>query len=277
MQSRNELDKKMIEITKLEPSELASAKNDQRKYALDSKHGAYVPHVFFVFNDDDFKNDILELREKLENLYYKDISLTTEPSDPHLIAQDRKRIKEVADKYCITFDDLGFYADGHFENGELSFGKRLSIEGGFIPGFHYSLEHLDGHPCYVIGPKTTLKDIQDDWPEIAEWRSWRFTRNYTPNKSATRRKSPENPELVYAIFKARRHNKKYSEIYVLYSKGKLDNYHGNTSQFNDEESLERYYRKYMPEAQDNQIFHYSHEQLQGKTEADLESELEADT
>jgi hypothetical protein len=59
-------------------------------------------------------------------------------------------------------------------------------------------------------------------------------------------KPPENPTLIYAVFKERKKGKKFREIFDLYQNNKLPGFNGSASQFQSEDALERYYRKYSP-------------------------------
>ena len=257
---RRELSEEKVEYEKVTKSELTKRQEQQRKVALSSDSGTYIPHVYQVFIDPDFQQDIQELRDSLESLYYKDISLTISPSYEHLLLEDRLRIKEIADKYRITLVDLGFYADGQFNAGHDNFGRRVSEYGGFSVD-HYQHEEYDGLPCYIIGRKTTLNDIEREWPFIRAMRQDMFASKENNLTTKTRTKSPENPQLIYAIFKARMSGKKFREIYEYYISSNLIGYSGNTNQFTGEDSLERYYRRHMPEVQRNPLISRVHEAM----------------
>ena len=240
---REDLPKEVVKFEKIAAKRLEKLKKRQYDFAFSSSSGSYAPHVYHVFNDPDFQTAVRQLRETLEKLYYKDISLTTSPTDEHLLEEDRKHIKLLADEYCITLDDFGTYADGYFAAG-YDYGKRIEEFGGL--GMGYDGDHF---MCYVIGPKTTIEQINEDWNFIKGIRPlWVGNEN-------TKSKSPQSPELIYAIFKARGKDKlKFSEIFRLYQSGKLKGYEfKNTKQFSSEDSLERYYRKYKPEIQNTNI------------------------
>lgn len=61
----------------------------------------------------------------------------------------------------------------------------------------------------------------------------------------SKRKPPENPSLIYAVYKARK-SLTFPEIFYLYENGALPMYSGSKSQFSTVEALERYYDKYKP-------------------------------
>jgi len=77
--------------------------------------------------------------------------------------------------------------------------------------------------------------------------------SYFKTNEERRKRTPENPELIYAVFKARLRGMTYPQIFRLYSEGGLKDYSGSQSQFSHEESLERYYKKYEPKPQANHI------------------------
>lgn len=219
----------------------------QREKGLGTNYGAYTCHVYQVFCDNTFKKEIKELKRNFEELYYPDVSLSTNIRDKHLLLEDKEKIKRIADKYRITLEDFGFFADGYFECGYLGFGEPEAEKGGLHIGEE---EHSDYPMCYIIGPKTTLNDIKKNWNYIRDLRKNLFYENKSKT-GTTRNKSPEHPQLIYAIFKARSYNKTFRTIYSEYEDNKLTGYSGNTNLFSDEESLERYYRKYAPNTQPN--------------------------
>ncbi len=238
-----------IDKSKITKNELAKRKKKQLKFISGSDTDKYTLHVYQVFKDLDFQKDVKALRKSLEQLYYKDISLITSYNDDHLLMDDKRLIKNLADKYCIDLMDLGIYADGLFDNGML-FGNHESMYGGL------SYEYVDSthYFCYKIGPKTTLEQIVKDWPLIREMRQLVYELYVgKPIKIKTKSKSPQNPELIYAIFKARSKNIKFSEIFKTYQNGKLYEGQQNSNQFNSEDSLERYYRKYKPHKLPNNL------------------------
>lgn len=219
--------------------ELIKLREKQRKFGLGSDSGKYAAHVYQVFNDPDFDLDIKKLQKQFDKLYYPKISLKTDYLDNHLLLDDKEIIKVLADKYCISLADLGLYADGFYEAGTHDFGKLVYEYGGFITIGSEYYENMTFF--YALGPKTTLQQIADEWDYIQELMG---TIWYNTN---TKSKSPENPALIYTVFKARAKGLTFTEIFRKYQAGELIGYNGtNTKQYSSEDSLERYYRKYMP-------------------------------
>lgn len=242
---RKKLPKEYASDEKTSPSQDTLKK--QRDYAFSSGGLAYRAHTYCVFNDPDFEADIAKLRQELESLYYPNISLETSYYDEHILQEDRLMIKEIADRYCISLEDLGFYADGYFHLGYGAFGKNIRLEGGFK--FLHPMETED-QPVYVIGKYTTLEDIRREWPYIKEITA---LKQFRDTEESARKRSPDNPALIYAVFKARMNGKSFKAIFELYEHGELSTYSGGHTQFNNEESLERYYRKYAPKPAYNDI------------------------
>lgn len=61
----------------------------------------------------------------------------------------------------------------------------------------------------------------------------------------TKQKPPEDPELLYAIFKMRMTKRSFREIFSKYQAGNLPGYKNRTTnQFSSDDSLERHYRKH---------------------------------
>ncbi|HVW99797.1 MAG TPA: hypothetical protein VHA52_05115, partial [Candidatus Babeliaceae bacterium] len=62
----------------------------------------------------------------------------------------------------------------------------------------------------------------------------------------TRNRHPENPELIYAVFKARMKGDTFRTIFRKYQDGTLIGYKDVPSnQYKSEDSLESYYRKHI--------------------------------
>lgn len=245
---RSKLTHHTFSVTEVDKKQLEGLRKKQKEIGLSSKSGNYVNHVYQVYLDIEFRDDVSTLREKLETLYYKDISFQFEVPAEHLLYEDAILIKQLADKYCISMDDLAFFADGHYAKGSSDFGRRKEEFGGL----HNNWENHERLPlCYVIGPKTSLQDIVDDWAFIKDYRHAMY---FGKGDSAiVRNKSSEQPELVYAIFKARSRGLTFSVIFNEYAQGILS---GNTikhASFSNAESLERYYRKYKPDIQKNDL------------------------
>jgi hypothetical protein len=85
---------------------------------------------------------------------------------------------------------------------------------------------------------TTKAELLEEWEQFERYK--KLLGQTTP----TKRKPPENPSLLYTMFKARRRGETFGKIFEQYSTGKLPGYSGSTTQFTSEDSLERYYQRY---------------------------------
>jgi len=244
-QRRQNLQRYYASDDDVKPSEQTLKK--QREYALSSAGLTYRAHAYHVFTDPEFESDVADLRSKIERLYYPNISLETSYYDRHILQADRLPIKEVADRYRITLEDFGFYADGYFHEGYTGFGTDIYLEGGFKTIEAAESEYMS---VYVIGKYTTLEAIRHDW-EYAKFSS--AVKQLRLEEVASRKRSPNYPELVYAVFKARMQKQTFKTIFTLYENGELPLFHGSGKQFTNEDSLERYYRKYAPKTFENDI------------------------
>jgi hypothetical protein len=108
---------------------------------------------------------------------------------------------------------------------------------------------------YALGPRTTLQQITNDWGMIQEFIG--ATYGGTDSKS----KSPENPQLIYAVFKARAAGLTFTKIFRQYQDGELLGYKGSTRQYTSKDSVERYYRKYQPTPQRDNVEDYNDQSL----------------
>lgn len=65
--------------------------------------------------------------------------------------------------------------------------------------------------------------------------------------SKTKNKVPEEPELIYPIFRARQGNLTFPQIFNLYQHATLPHYeNGTTNLFSSSKDLEKYYDKFKP-------------------------------
>lgn len=95
-----------------------------------------------------------------------------------------------------------------------------------------------------ISKHITKKEYEDGWKFV----QWYKKNRLFLDTNKTKRKSPQYPELLYAVYKARHLEKKltFRQIFELYQTNELAYYDKKVQPFKDEESLERYYRKYTP-------------------------------
>jgi hypothetical protein len=175
-------------------------------------------------------------------------------------AQDAHLLQVMADpefRYAVTaikeFESRGLSSDEQGQAMRERLAEQYSIPIASLNQVMLPL-HIDPTQKTVelsfetdTGKGTISFDITTSRAElIEEWRNFEaYRRRMFPVKQ-TRRKPPENPQLLYAIFKARRSGRKFPDIFRAYSAGNLDDYRGSSSQFSDEDSFEAYFHKYYP-------------------------------
>ena len=183
-------------------------------------------HYSRVYNDTDFKNDLAELRNHHNNDIATSVDDTTK----------RHYFEPLADKWHITPEEVNSAYEGGEPDGSLLHGfdgmtmavdvDALKTENNFTVEFNLA--------------NMKKSDLEELW-KISQFakasRGIRLTRN----------RHPENPELIYSIFKTRMKGDTFKTVFSKYENGTLIGYKDVSSdQFKSEDSLERYYRKYIP-------------------------------
>ena len=190
-------------------------------------------HVIRVYQDTEFNDNLVELEKEHDTAIKLAIGKSgSTHSNDVLSFFDR-----LAKDWRITNTEALFkYMGGDFEGNRLArvpneqpmlvdwnsllFDKRFTVE--------FNLDKLN---------KSHLEEL---WVQIEkrqrELNSGKLKRNRTP----------ENDELIYAIFKARKNGMTYEEIARDYNDSSLNGYSGGNSQYDSADDLGRYYRKYQP-------------------------------
>lgn len=173
--------------------------------------------IHHVYEDPEFIADVAALKE-LERE-------TGDSSEIHVFRQG------IASKFSITVPQINRYIVSQI--------IYLSHE---TSSASLDIDLFRGEFAIKFGPHTSQAEIREQWDNFEQVRNELFP------AEATKRKPPQNPDLLYAIFKCRQRNMTFPEIYKLYSTGTLPGYSGSANQYGDEELLERYYDKYKPES-----------------------------
>jgi hypothetical protein len=179
-------------------------------------------HIYHVYNDADFAEAVRGLNSEFGILTGKNGHKGTAEAIG-------KRYKAITDRFAVTGKDIDFFM------GEL---HRM---GGANKDRHHQIMYhrQEGLFKAEFDPEITKGEFNEMWQYTQA-----IKRRLTGNKTA-KRKPPENDQLIYAVFKARRQYN-FRQIFDLYRNGKLAGYAGSGTQFSDQESLERYYNKYKP-------------------------------
>lgn len=190
----------------------------------------YAQHRSCVYTDNDFICSADDLRQKIGSTK---LGIAIDNGEEYLSQSGIKLSKRLEDeayklsrRYALEISDLALFLNNvPIDNVKATTAVSMDINGIYIR----------------IEPHTTISDVQSIWPMVEAMKSIAHE-SYRP----TKKKLPENPRLIYAVFKSRLKGLTYREVFNLYQQQKLPGYNGIPSQFKDEESLERYYQKYKP-------------------------------
>jgi len=189
----------------------------------------YDHHLYQVLSDQEFRKDVISLNDKhaelaasSEEVYRNGISKFPEAYNKEAI----REWKEISDKYSITQQAIDIFLHGYYHVKDWP-------AGGYVDLMESSADSI----ILKLDPSITYKEYVALWKEVQS--------DKQVEKNTKRRRNPEYPGLIYAVFKARA-SLTFREIFELYTSGNLPLYHGSLSQFGDEDSLERYYNKYKP-------------------------------
>lgn len=170
-------------------------------------------HVSHVYADPEFIEAIGVVKEMRNRQ-----RVTTEELD--------EAVSDIARYFAISVADINLYMlPLYIENRErsttISFdpqSKRFAI------GFDLT---------------TTKAELLEEWEQFEQLKATIMPEPLT----TTRRRLPEQPDLVYAVFKAlKEHTDK--EVFELYRSGKLPGYEGSGTQYDTYADLMHYYNRY---------------------------------
>lgn len=175
-------------------------------------------HLKYVFEDIDFINEV-----------YKLAVIDSENVDDWI-----KPFKVLANKYHIRTSDVYRFK---------IFGNDLALQYALNTNFSNIIKYNEFSDIIELRLKPNITD--------SEFRKL-FKKIYKIQQSRKlstnrKRKPPEYPDLIYAIFKERLNNRTFREIYEDYQNTNLKYYLKNNNSFSSEDMLEKYYRKYEPE------------------------------
>ena len=165
-------------------------------------------HVQSVYKDPEFQEDVLQNYRIEENL-------------------DADRV--LAQKYYIKPYDVHYYRMSQIIALPASTRRKFAI----LP------DSSTRQIIIKMDPTITKAEYLEAWTIVKGLQQSLY------KLPGTKRKPPENTDLLYAVFKARKSHT-FREIFEMYSTGTLKNYSGSTGQFKSEEALQRYYDRYKP-------------------------------
>jgi hypothetical protein len=193
-------------------------------------------HIYYVYNDPEFLSEYVGLVPYIDSKYggKPTIKVKTKPKvfDETIF---ENKLDQLAEAFGISTDDIKFYRLRYQRGGKLNRDSN--------PRVSYNREERVVE--VTVKPDIPQKDFEVLWYTIQDLKADLL------NIAPTKRKTPEDPKLLYAIFKARHRQPKtkFKDIYALYSTGELAYYQGETDTKNwlsDEFSLKSYYYRYYP-------------------------------
>ncbi|OGL22241.1 hypothetical protein A2707_02830 [Candidatus Saccharibacteria bacterium RIFCSPHIGHO2_01_FULL_45_15] len=183
-------------------------------------------HYSLVYNDSEFKKDLAELRNEHES----DIATATDT------AKKQSYFEPLADKWRIATDKV--YSA--YEGGEIdgSVPRDLGEQSYTVDVDAFKTQRIVTIEIDLVNIKKSDYDALWKMSALAK-----ASRGIPPSRN----RHPEDPKLIYAVFKARLEGDIFRTIFRQYQDGTLIGYKDVPSnQFKSEDSLERYYRKYIP-------------------------------
>lgn len=125
--------------------------------------------------------------------------------------------------------------------GIMSMGDYKLFKDGFVPftGGWMKQEKTSGEFTVLLNSDFKKYQLQELWDYIQRTRE---INNFTKRSKI---KPPDDPELLYAIFKARVRGHTFPQIFNMYRDGTLPSYENKpTNNFSDEFDIKKYYSKY---------------------------------
>lgn len=200
-------------------------------------------HILNVYEDPAFALDVARIvpdKNKLKAMEEAVYGYTEALSPDYknaLTLIDVKIAKQLANKYCISTDDIIFYLLG----GHEAFGTIALAKPPFV------LKRFDeGKFQAEFNEDITKSDIITMWEFVSNYRKEKY------GSKEPQRKPPLNDKLLYAIFKARQQTPKptFLQLFWRYQEGKLEGYGQENGhdrkQFKDYKSMQTYYNRHKP-------------------------------
>lgn len=181
-------------------------------------------HVYHVFNDPEFINEVERLNA--------DFEITASKFGHKGTAEEiGKRYEAIIKEFAVNRGDIDFFMAELHKQGSTRRQHRCEI-----------IYNADTNSYTAqLKPDVSKDDLEEAWQYIQRINGLRKI-------SKTRRRGFDDPQLVYAIFRAKKSGKSFPAIFTLYQEGKLPHYENKPrNQFSSVEYLKRYYYRYSPE------------------------------
>ena len=176
-------------------------------------------HLYLVYSDPEFVATVENLAEP--------------PDSPFAEGDWRLPYKDLSREYKVSYLSVYLFKMHRLE--ALVLGAKL------LPAGLVRYNEREG----VIEIKARKDIVQQEFYEL--WKQVDSIKQNELGLKPTKRKPPENPQLIYAIFKAKKSGLTRKQIFNKYKSGELDYYrHKPSIQFDNEYSLDDYYLNYQP-------------------------------
>lgn len=139
-------------------------------------------------------------------------------------------IKEVFKRYGLSEDE-----------GLMTMEQYKMFKKGFVPftGGWMKQDEKSGEFTVMLNADFKKHQLQELWGYIQRTR---MINGFTKQPKI---KPPDDPQLLYAIFKARVRGRTFPQIFTMYHDGILPSYENKpTNNFSDEFDIKKYYSKY---------------------------------
>lgn len=165
-------------------------------------------HIYYVYNDPDFIEDAGKL---------------------DLLKDDTSELRK---KYGLNRYDLFFWEVRKL----LYLSHNLERKGKLVPNTDNNTYTL------TFDIMTTKAEFLEFWEQFSRYRD-----NFI-GKPKVKRKPPEHPDLIYAVFKAKQAGSTFPEIFRLCNDPdkKLPGFNGELPAHMDAKKLQEYYNKFKP-------------------------------
>lgn len=209
-------------------------------------------HTTQVLKDPEFQQKVLEIRDAIQKNIGKSVANPNQ-LDKSARASVKALVEDFAiDPYwvmkCITSAEPTL----HLFNKSI---KRSRVQ----------IVEDERGLLLIIRPNTQQNDIIEAWDEIEKAKRDFYQKIISTSEGGipdvlarfkgTINKPIKNPELIYAIFRARRKNASFGTIFKQYQKGELPLYKGEKSdRFKITKDLESFYDKQKPDKEPDITF-----------------------
>ncbi len=190
-------------------------------------------HLYYIYNDDEFKSDTARLKNKYKKLA-RELDKTSQKSnsifpDWFQLTFD-EQWDEIKTKYCINSVDIAYYLKGLHQQSYINANIDENMGLVYVDKKEHAIK-------LFLAPFVTYDRYLQLWKDVQKAKLQFNERR--------KRKPPKYPDLIYAIFKARLNKKTYKEIFDMHKEGNLPFYSGSGF-FDTKEDLKTYYNKHRP-------------------------------